>query len=137
MSSPLISTRSSAFSWKVVSSAPSSPTASSAPSSSTASPPRSSLYNQHHHPQRRPRVHPVGDVHRQIDAAVTHRRPEVVVPVGAMQRMAAVGEIHHDRHFRYVVGLAADDARHVLLGVLELTVKDPVGVRNFSLPVLT
>src|SRR5215204_5246521 len=125
MTPPLISTRSSAFSWKVVSGAPSSPTATSATSSSTASPPRSSLYNQHHHPQRRPRVHPVGDVHRQIDAAVTHRRAKVVVPVGAMQRMAAVGEIHHIRHFRYIVGLAADDAGHVLLGRLGVDGEKP------------
>src|SRR5215211_8238314 len=109
-----------AFNWKDASAGLSSPTASIATSSSTASRLRSlvfvSLHDQNRHPQRRPRVHPFRDVHWQVDAAVAHRHAEVLVPVGAVQGVAAIGEIHHVRYFRYVVGLATDDAGHILLG---------------------
>src|SRR5215207_4804884 len=44
-------------------------------------------------------------IHRQIDAAVAHRGAEVIVPICAMERVAAIGEIHHVRHIRHVVVL--------------------------------
>src|SRR5215213_534351 len=62
----------------------------------------------------RPTEHPLGDVHRQIDAAVAHRRPEVVVPIGTVQGVTLVGEIHHVGHVIDLVGLAADRPRHRL-----------------------
>src|SRR5690348_16520436 len=44
---------------------------------------------------RRPVVNPPGGFGRQIDAAVAHRLAEVVVPVGAVQRVATGVEVHH------------------------------------------
>jgi hypothetical protein len=36
----------------------------------------------------------------QVDATMAHRRAEIVVPVGAVDGMTAVGEVHHVRHVR-------------------------------------
>src|SRR6476620_8437214 len=73
---------------------------------------------------RRPAVEPLSEVHRQVDAAVTHDRAEIVVPVGAVQGMTVIGEILDPRHIRHVVVLAAEHALHRL--ALELD-EDVVG----------
>src|SRR5215213_7944247 len=66
------------------------------------------------HPDRRPLVHPVRNVHRQVHAAVTHRGAKVIVPVRPVQRMPAIGEIHYVGHIRHVIGLPTDDTLHGL-----------------------
>ena len=52
---------------------------------------------------RRPAEHPGGDVERQIDAAVAHGCPEVIVPIGAVQGVTAIGEIEHPGDIGHVV----------------------------------
>src|SRR5215211_7485889 len=68
---------------------------------------------------RRPVVQEGRHVHRQVDAAVAHRGAEVAVPVGAVQRVAEVVEVHDVGHVLDPVMLAADRAFHRLRVVFD------------------
>src|SRR4051794_39375788 len=61
-----------------------------------------------------PAVHPGSNVHRQIDAAMAHRRSEVIVPIGAMQRVPLIVKVHDVGNVFDSVVLAADGAFHRL-----------------------
>src|SRR6476620_3383554 len=63
---------------------------------------------------RRPAVEPLSEVHRQVDAPVTHDRAEIVVPISSVQGMAVIREVLDPRHIRDVVVLAADHTLHGL-----------------------
>src|SRR5689334_22983382 len=78
----------------------------------------------------RPVVHPFGGGGRQVDAAVAHRVAEVVVPVGAVDRVARV-EVHGVGHRGQVVILRAGAAAHVVGQVLGV---DVVGADHRRVP---
>ena len=77
-------------------------------------------------------VEPLSLAGPHVDAAVAHRVAKVVVPVGAMDGMAPVGEVHHPRH----VGQIVSRAGHALRLKLVPNLYVPTGVGNAS-PVLT
>ena len=48
-------------------------------------------------------VEPLSLAGPHIDASVAHRIAKIVVPVGAMDGMAPVSEVHHPRHVGQIV----------------------------------
>src|SRR5829696_8387352 len=64
---------------------------------------------------RRPRVQELCDVQRKVNAPVAHRLAEVFVPVGAVDSVPEIIEIHHPGDVFDTIGLVVDDALHRLL----------------------
>ena len=56
--------------------------------------------------QIRPTIEPLGYRSAQVDAAVAVRVAEVVVPVGAVQRLAGVVEVLHPEYVLQIVVIA-------------------------------
>lgn len=73
----------------------------------------------HHHRSTHPCpvIEPFGRAQRHIDAAVTHRPPEVVVPVRAVDGVSFVEE-HHVGHVGQVVAVPSGAAAHPLRLIL-------------------
>src|SRR5919112_4017462 len=65
------------------------------------------LVHGYRSPQGRPAVEELGDRERQVDTAVAHALAEVVVPVGAVQRLRVEIDVHHIWHVGDPVGDAA------------------------------
>ena len=56
-------------------------------------------------------VEPLGLAGPHVDAAVAHWVAKVVVPIGAVDGVAAVGEVHYPRHVGQVVAGAGHALR--------------------------
>src|SRR5665811_681810 len=78
-----------------------------------------SIMNPDPRAERGDAVQPLRERDRRVDAAVAHHLAEVVVPVGAVNGVAAIGEVHRPRHIGHVVVLAAEHALHVVGWILD------------------
>src|SRR5680860_172300 len=85
---------------------------------------QASIVNPDPRAERGDAVQPLRERDRRVDAAVAHHLAEVVVPVGAVNGVAAIGEVHRPWHIGHVVVLAAEHTFHVVGWVLD---EDVVG----------
>src|SRR5215213_1108093 len=88
-------------------------------------PPRLALIHRDRNPERRPAVEELGDRQRQIDAAVAHPLPKVVVPIRTVQRFRIEIDVHHVWHVGDPVG---DAARRFLPAVPDHPDNIPLGI---------
>ena len=68
---------------------------------------------------RSPVIEKLSDIERQVNTPMTHWRAEVAVPVGAMNGVAEIVEIHHPWNVLDLVVLVADRSLHRLRIVLD------------------